>query len=121
MACLCQISGNRILPFTGANEAKINSMREYAIECAVLKVIGSEAVCNTADEAIQMFGGMGYSQETGVEMAYRDARITKIYLADRKMELTPVFRRLILTQPGIVSAGFAFRPSSSIAIQKSQT
>jgi alkylation response protein AidB-like acyl-CoA dehydrogenase len=61
------------------NEAKINSMREYAIECAILKVQGSDAVCWAADESIQVHGGMGYAMETGVEMAYRDARITKIY------------------------------------------
>jgi alkylation response protein AidB-like acyl-CoA dehydrogenase len=84
------------------NDAKINSMREYAIECAILKVIGSEAVCNTADEAIQMFGGMGYSQEMGVEMAYRDARITKIYEGtneiNRMLSLGEFYKRAFVTK-----------------------
>jgi len=87
---------------SGGNDAKINSMREYAIECAILKVIGSEAVCNTADEAIQMFGGMGYSQETGVEMAYRDARITKIYEGtneiNRMLSLAEFYKRAFVTK-----------------------
>ncbi|MCO5232057.1 MAG: acyl-CoA dehydrogenase family protein [Chitinophagales bacterium] len=61
------------------NDAKINSLREYAIECAILKVIGSEALAYATDEGIQVFGGMGYSMETGMEMGYRDGRITRIY------------------------------------------
>lgn len=61
------------------NEAKINSLREYAIECAILKVIGSEALAYATDEGIQVYGGMGYSMEAGMEMGYRDARITRIY------------------------------------------
>jgi alkylation response protein AidB-like acyl-CoA dehydrogenase len=87
---------------SGHNDASINSMREYAIECAILKVIGSEAVCNTADEAIQMFGGMGYSQEMGVEMAYRDARITKIYEGtneiNRMLSLGEFYKRAFVTK-----------------------
>lgn len=60
-------------------EAKVKSLREFAIECAIIKVAGSELVNYAADEAIQIHGGMGYSMETGVEMGYRDARITRIY------------------------------------------
>lgn len=61
------------------SESKLQAVREFAIECAILKVKGSELVCSATDEVMQIFGGMGYSAEMGLEMAYRDARITKIY------------------------------------------
>ncbi len=61
------------------NEAKAKAVREFAIEAAIVKVKGSELVCYATDETIQIHGGMGYAVETGLEMAYRDARITKIY------------------------------------------
>lgn len=60
-------------------EAKVKSLREFAIECSIIKVAGSEVVTYAVDEALQVHGGMGYSMETGVEMGYRDARITRIY------------------------------------------
>ncbi len=61
------------------NEAKINAIREFAIEAAIIKVKGSDLVWYAADEAIQMHGGMGYSAETGLGMGLRDGRITRIY------------------------------------------
>jgi len=61
------------------SEGKVLSLREFAIECAIIKVAGSEVVSYAVDEALQIHGGMGYSMEAGVEMGYRDARITRIY------------------------------------------
>ncbi|MFN8323335.1 MAG: acyl-CoA dehydrogenase family protein [Chitinophagales bacterium] len=104
---------------SSANDAKINSMREYAIECAVLKVLGSEAMCNTGDEAIQIFGGMGYSMETGVEMAYRDARITKIYEGtneiNRMLTLAEFYKRAFVTKELKMSDAKGFIPSVIMA------
>ena len=61
------------------SEGKVKSLREFAIECSIIKVAGSDLVCYAVDEALQIHGGMGYAVETGIEMGYRDARITKIY------------------------------------------
>ena len=57
----------------------VKSTSEYAIECAIAKVHGSEVLDYVADESIQCHGGMGYSAEYPIERAYRDARISRIY------------------------------------------
>ena len=60
-------------------ESELKGVEEYAIECSILKVAVSEDVQNCADEGIQIFGGMGFSEETPMESAWRDARIARIY------------------------------------------
>ena len=60
-------------------EAELKGVEEYAIECSILKVAVSEDVQNCADEGIQIYGGMGFSEDTPMEAAWRDARITRIY------------------------------------------
>jgi alkylation response protein AidB-like acyl-CoA dehydrogenase len=60
-------------------EAELKGVEEYAIECSILKVAVSEDVQNCADEGIQIYGGMGFSEDTPMESAWRDARIARIY------------------------------------------
>ncbi len=60
-------------------EAELKGVEEYAIECSILKVAVSEHVQHTTDEGIQIFGGMGFSADTPMESAWRDARISRIY------------------------------------------
>lgn len=60
-------------------EAELKGVEEYAIECSILKVAVSEDVQSTTDEGIQIFGGMGFSADTPMESAWRDARISRIY------------------------------------------
>jgi len=69
----------RIAEGTSHQEAELKGVEEFAIECSILKVAVSEDVQNAADEGIQIYGGMGFSEDTPMESAWRDARIARIY------------------------------------------
>ncbi|AZZ59557.1 acyl-CoA dehydrogenase family protein [Riemerella anatipestifer] len=60
-------------------EAELKGVEEYAVECSILKVFVSDLLQHSADEGIQIFGGMGFSEDTPMEAAWRDSRISRIY------------------------------------------
>ncbi|MEP5612692.1 MAG: acyl-CoA dehydrogenase family protein [Cyclobacteriaceae bacterium] len=61
------------------SEAKMKGVEQFAIECAIIKIHGSEILAYCTDEGVQIYGGMGFSEEAPMARAYRDARITRIY------------------------------------------
>jgi len=63
----------------GVGQATADALREYMIECSIMKIYGSEIQGFVADESVQIFGGYGYIYENPAELAYRNARINRIW------------------------------------------
>ncbi|PYR60628.1 MAG: acyl-CoA dehydrogenase [Acidobacteria bacterium] len=82
----------------------LKTIEAFAVECSINKVWTSEALAFAVDEAVQVFGGNGYSREFPVERAYRDARITRIYEGTNEINRLIIPTRLLKQSAGVFTA-----------------
>jgi len=95
--------------------AKLKGMEEFAIECAILKVYGSETIQLATDEGVQIYGGMGFSADTPMEACYRDARISRIY--EGTNEINRILTTTMLLKKAIKGDLDLLTPAKKIAAE----
>ncbi len=107
------------------SDAMMKSAEEYAIECAIIKVYGSEVADYAADETVQIHGGLGFSEELAAARAYRDTRINRIYEGtneiNRMLSVNMILRKVkagqldLLTSVSAIQKELASPINSTIA------
>ena len=88
----------------------LKAIEGFAVECSINKVWTSEALAYVVDEALQVYGGYGYSKEYPAERAYRDARITRIYEGTNEINRLIIPTRLLKSP----AAAHLFGPAASL-------
>ncbi len=77
-----------------SSRSYLQGIEEYAIECSICKVLGTECVNFCANEGVQIYGGMGFSADAPMEKIYRDVRVTRIYEGTNEINRMLIVRML---------------------------
>jgi alkylation response protein AidB-like acyl-CoA dehydrogenase len=108
--------------FGGTIDGNRKAAEEYAIECSACKVFSTEAEAWIIDDALQIYGGYGFTEEFPIARHYRDARVSRIYEGTNEINrvfLADRFQRKIMAGQTTLGAGESF--IENLAVQASQT